>query len=697
MKLIDALGNAQTAGGAMVGITSTLGTVSGVTDNGNGTYTATLTAPTTLGIATISASVDGNPIAPTASVEFLLGDVSAQRSTVTASDLVVRADGAGKASIFVKLKDDYDHPIAGKRVLLQANGGSSVIQAVYDVTDADGLALFTVSNTAAENVTYSAKEATTGLTLIQTVNVAFTYDQPPRIVLQANPIAPTFGNVTVTVTASVYGHFNSLSSIKWAPGSRAVSYFDTQGVAIADRFTVQENGIYSVYAVDTAGNANVSLIEVRNIVPMSNNANLADWQLMGTGGTVNFAFDSGTTDYNIQVTHSVTGLKMLLATSDSYSIVSVNGMRATANSITGEYPLATGNNAFEVNVKAQDGTVKKYTLNVNRSAASTNPGPSSPSNGTSPSSPSNPSPSNTIAIRINDTEVSGVAALRTGADGVKSIDVLLDSEVLKKVLSSSATAKANLSISIEDEAGLIALRLPGDAISLLPEEGATILLKTRQGQYRLPLDEVISRKTDWTTAAEAQVTIAFGEAGGIAGLRDAANKGGFRLVGNPVHFNVHIIDHGEKREIASFGHYVERVIYLPTEADDHTTSTVVVWDEKLGARPVPTEFALVDGRRAAVIRSLTNGVFAVVSKQSLFADVQGHWAANEISEMNSRLIVQGVDGGRFDPDAEVTRAEFAALLARALGLPEGGGQASFLDVGRSNWYSGAPRRLKRTD
>lgn len=154
--------------------------------------------------------------------------------------------------------------------------------------------------------------------------------------------------------------------------------------------------------------------------------------------------------------------------------------------------------------------MKKYTLNVNRSAASTNPGPSSPSSGASPSSPS---PSNTIAIRINDTEVSGVATLQTGADGVKSIDVLLDSDVLKKVLPSSATVKANLSISIEDEAGLIALRLPGDAVSLLAEKGATILLKTRQGQYRLPLDEITNRKTDWTTAAEAQVTIAMGEAG----------------------------------------------------------------------------------------------------------------------------------------------------------------------------------------
>ncbi|NEN86876.1 Ig-like domain-containing protein, partial [Paenibacillus elgii] len=49
---------------------STLGTVSAVTDNQNGTYTATLTAPTTVGTATISATVGGSAIASTASVQL---------------------------------------------------------------------------------------------------------------------------------------------------------------------------------------------------------------------------------------------------------------------------------------------------------------------------------------------------------------------------------------------------------------------------------------------------------------------------------------------------------------------------------------------------------------------------------------------------------------------------------------------------
>lgn len=73
VKLKDAQGNDMNTGGASVAISSTLGTISSVTDNNNGTYTATLTASKTAGTATISASVGGSTIEKTASVQFVPG------------------------------------------------------------------------------------------------------------------------------------------------------------------------------------------------------------------------------------------------------------------------------------------------------------------------------------------------------------------------------------------------------------------------------------------------------------------------------------------------------------------------------------------------------------------------------------------------------------------------------------------------
>jgi adhesin/invasin len=70
--LRDAFGNALTTGGANVTLSTTLGSLGPVSDNGNGTYTATLTSSTTAGTATISGTVNTAAISDTATVDFTL-------------------------------------------------------------------------------------------------------------------------------------------------------------------------------------------------------------------------------------------------------------------------------------------------------------------------------------------------------------------------------------------------------------------------------------------------------------------------------------------------------------------------------------------------------------------------------------------------------------------------------------------------
>src|SRR5208283_4789891 len=60
----DANGNNLTTGGATVAITKSSGTgsIGSVTDNSNGTYTATITAPTTTGSGVFVATLGGSPV-----------------------------------------------------------------------------------------------------------------------------------------------------------------------------------------------------------------------------------------------------------------------------------------------------------------------------------------------------------------------------------------------------------------------------------------------------------------------------------------------------------------------------------------------------------------------------------------------------------------------------------------------------------
>ncbi|WP_267875434.1 Ig-like domain-containing protein [Cohnella cholangitidis] len=132
VKLIDAQGNAISTGGATVGITSTLGTVSAVTDNNNGTYAATLMSPTTTGTATINASVGGSAITGTATVQFVPGTPSTANSTIQAGSATLTADGTSQTTIGVKLIDAQGNAISTGGATV---GITSTLGTVSAVTD----------------------------------------------------------------------------------------------------------------------------------------------------------------------------------------------------------------------------------------------------------------------------------------------------------------------------------------------------------------------------------------------------------------------------------------------------------------------------------------------------------------------------------------------------------------------------------
>lgn len=70
------------------------------------------------------------------------------------------------------------------------------------------------------------------------------------------------------------------------------------------------------------------------------------------------------------------------------------------------------------------------------------------------------------------------------------------------------------------------------------------------------------------------------------------------------------------------------------------------------------------------------------------AELQGHWAQQEIAAMVESGIVNGVSADSLGLSQTTTRAEFTALLVRAMGLPQTGYQGEFADVAASDWYAG---------
>lgn len=82
------------------------------------------------------------------------------------------------------------------------------------------------------------------------------------------------------------------------------------------------------------------------------------------------------------------------------------------------------------------------------------------------------------------------------------------------------------------------------------------------------------------------------------------------------------------------------------------------------------------------------GVYGMLLFERSYTDVKaGHWAEGAIHSLTARLIVQGVGGQAFEPGRSVTRAEFAAMLARALRLEPSDGEAGYADVSPDSWHA----------
>lgn len=172
-------------------------------------------------------------------------------------------------------------------------------------------------------------------------------------------------------------------------------------------------------------------------------------------------------------------------------------------------------------------------------------------------------------------------------------------------------------------------------------------------------------------------------------VSDAAQKGAYKLMLPPVEFKVAAAHGGRTVEVSSFNNYVERVIAIPAGIDPHRITTGVVVRPDGTEYHVPTEvFKAKDGGYYARVHSRTNSVYALIWNEESFLDSVGTWYESVVAEMASRKIIKGRDEQHFDGNGNITRAEFAAIIVRGLGLPENG-KSQFNDVSANSWYYGA--------
>jgi hypothetical protein len=141
----DATGANITSGGANVTLSSDVGTVGSVTDNTDGSYTATLTASTIVQTATITGTLNGQAVADDATVRFTSAD--ATQSTITGAPTSIPADGASTSLITVQLVDGVGTPLTTGGDLVELFTDLGTLTAVTDVGNGTYTATLTAGTT----------------------------------------------------------------------------------------------------------------------------------------------------------------------------------------------------------------------------------------------------------------------------------------------------------------------------------------------------------------------------------------------------------------------------------------------------------------------------------------------------------------------------------------------------------------------
>jgi hypothetical protein len=377
-------------------------------------------------------------------------------------------------------------------------------------------------------------------------------------------ISPVFASGTLTYTANVANNVSSTTI-------SATKNDSTATIAVADlgwkSLTVGKN-MFTVHITAEDGTTKKEYT-VTVTRAASSDATLSGLSLSGV--TLSPTFDEDTLTYVSSVTNDVKSTIVAAATNDETATISADDL--------GSKPLSVGKNIITVTVTAEDGSTKKeYTVEVTRAASSD--------------------------ATLSDLTLSGVTLSPTFTSGTLAYTANVANDV-KSTTVSAATNDETATISADD--------LGSKSLSV----GKNIITVTVTAE-----DGITKKEYTVTVTRVAEEVISGGGSGGSGG-------------GLPT----------------------------PTLAPAATPTPTPV------ATPMP-----------AVAPATTPG--STPTPANNLSDISGHWAQRAIQEALSLGIIKGYSDGTFKPNGTLTRAEFALMLMNALKPQEAGTKLTFTDAAK---------------
>lgn len=371
----------------------------------------------------------------------------------------------------------------------------------------------------------------------------------------------------------------------------------------------------------------------------------------------------------------------------------VNGVKLPALSEDGNFssvvPLALGANTVKIEIYVDGHKTNEKSVVITRDAAS----------GGSSDGVFAPQPE-----RMNLEWETGADGERTAVLQIHKEGMLKELAQLKNKPESEQVLEYSVSADDFEEASGARAVLPVDGLMEAMREipGGLIELNTPIGTFRLPVNGLKDALEDAEAGSELEAGLRAAVLSSEASER-LAEHGGSLSGGLVLEVRLELVSGDGKttKAIEDFGGQLiidageERSVSAANSYNDQTDGssaelTAFSLDGGTGEPAfVPARFVAAEGGIQGELRIAGNGVYGLAVIDKSFTDLRGHWAEEDVTLLASKLLVQGSPEGLFIPEAEVSRAEFAVLLTRALGLRslDRESAATFSDVKAEDWFA----------
>ncbi|WP_155986034.1 S-layer homology domain-containing protein, partial [Paenibacillus gorillae] len=741
---VDATGNVTAAADAEPG-DYTITATSTVNSSKKGTATITVTAAPAIHSVSVSPNsssvVQGGSRQLTATVVAVGG--AATTVTWTSSDAEVTVDNTGKVTA-VADAEPGDYTITATSTVNSSKKGTATITVTAAPT-------YTIAALTNQTLTALIEEYTAGSQEVRTIPVLntgsgdltnlsvaidgvnandFVITQPDSTLDSGESTSFTVGvkdglpvgTYTATVTVSA-DHMTPVTftvtqavslpntpvnpqSLTAAGGDRQVTlnWSTVEGAAYYNIYMTTVSGQYSeveaatvtsstynvqnllngttYYFVVKAGNAGGlgAMSNEASATPATVSAAPTDVTAVAGDGQVIITFTPPTDNGGSPITrYEVTVSPGNIVVSGTSSPIVITGL---SNGTSYTFTLKAINAAGSSTSSAQSNAVVPVSSGGN--------GTPSPGNSTPPEKPAN-----SVDVLINGKVENAGTATTSKRDGQNVLTISVDQKKLEEKLAAEGKG-AVVAIPVNTKSDVVIGELNGQMVKGMENQQAVVVIKTDNATYTIPAAQIqigaLADKLGKSVALQdikVQIEIAAPTADTLKVVENAAANGTFTLVVPPVDFTIRATYGNASIEVSKFNAYMERTIAIPAGVDPKKITTGVVVEPDGTVRHVPTKIVLIEGKYYAQINSLTNSTYSVVWHPIEFADVANHWAKAAVNDMGSRMVIGGTGNGLFSPDRDITRAEFAAILVRGLGLKLDNSATVFSDVKTSDWFNSA--------